>query len=138
MADPGAISEFIANLRLTDHHCHGLAAKPPGRDGFELLAADSQWPPPAGHSIFDSPVGLAIRHFCAPLLDLAANASAESYWERRAGLGDDEVTRRLMGRRRRPITKSLTARPIRMRSTTTTAADTATVRGTGRTSRRRR
>jgi hypothetical protein len=84
-------------VRLVDHHCHGLAAAPPSRENFELLAADSAWPPPTEHSIFDSPIGLAIRHYCAPLLDLPANASAESYWGRRAELGDGDVARRLMG-----------------------------------------
>lgn len=97
MTEPGTMSEFIANLRLIDHHCHGLVAEPPSREAFEPLAADSAWPPPAGQSIFDSPVGLAIRHYCAPLLDLPANDSADSYWRRRTELGHDEVARRLMG-----------------------------------------
>ena len=47
-------------------------------------------------SIFDSQVGLAIRRWCAPLLDLEPHASAEDYWARRTELGESEVTRRLL------------------------------------------
>lgn len=96
MTERGTLSEFIENVRLIDHHCHGLTAQPPSQDEFEQLAADSAWSPPAGQSIFDSPIGLAMRHYCASLLDLPPNVSAESYWRRRADLGHEEVTRRLM------------------------------------------
>jgi hypothetical protein len=45
---------------------------------------------------FDTPVGVAVRRHCAPVLDLPAHAPAEDYLARRAELGSAEVTRRLL------------------------------------------
>ena len=51
---------------------------------------------PAGASHFDTPIGLAVRRWCPPVLDLEPHASADAYLERRAALGAQEVNRRLM------------------------------------------
>ncbi|CAL9320649.1 hypothetical protein SUDANB91_06159 [Streptomyces sp. SudanB91_2054] len=50
----------------------------------------------AGVSPFDSPVGLAVRRHCAPLLDLPRHAPADVYLARRAELGAEEVNRRFL------------------------------------------
>lgn len=84
-------------LELTDHHCHGVATTALGRDGFEALATESNWPSPAGTSMFDSQLGFAIRRWCAPLLDLEPHVAAEDYLARRLELGPDAVNRRLLG-----------------------------------------
>jgi hypothetical protein len=46
---------------------------------------------------FDSLAGLALRRWCPPLLGLPPHASPESYLDRRAALGWDEVSRRFLG-----------------------------------------
>jgi uncharacterized protein len=83
-------------MALTDHHCHGVATAPLDRRGFEALATESNWPAPAGTSMFDSQLGFAVRRWCAPLLDLDPHASAEDYLARRLQLGPDAVNRRLI------------------------------------------
>jgi hypothetical protein len=47
--------------------------------------------------MFDTQAGLAVRRWCAPLLDLPAHADADTYLHRRAELGAAEVNRRLVG-----------------------------------------
>jgi predicted TIM-barrel fold metal-dependent hydrolase len=64
--------------------------------GLEALLTEAPGPPPPGTSMFDSPLGFAVRRWCAPLLDLEASAPAGRYLERRAELGADEVNRRLL------------------------------------------
>jgi predicted TIM-barrel fold metal-dependent hydrolase len=46
--------------------------------------------------LLDGPIGLAIRRWCAPVLDLAPGAPMEEYLARRAELGAEEVSRRLL------------------------------------------
>ncbi|WP_033319215.1 amidohydrolase family protein [Streptomyces yerevanensis] len=91
---PGPVQEALAALRLVDHHCHGVTAAYLDREGFEsLITEGGAWP---GISPFDSPVGVAVRRHCAPLLDLPRHAPAEEYLARRAELGGREVNRRFL------------------------------------------
>ncbi|WP_333737933.1 amidohydrolase family protein [Streptomyces sp. IBSBF 2806] len=93
MAD-GAVHEALAGLELVDHHCHGVVVDPLDRPGFEaLLTEGERWP---GVSTFDTPVGVAVRRHCAPLLDLERHAPADVYVARRAELGPREVNRRFL------------------------------------------
>jgi predicted TIM-barrel fold metal-dependent hydrolase len=82
-------------MRLVDHHCHGVVRRDLGRAGFEALLSEGGAPPP-GATNFDTPLGLAVRRHCGPLLDLAPHAPPEEYLERRADLGTGEVTRRFL------------------------------------------
>jgi predicted TIM-barrel fold metal-dependent hydrolase len=81
--------------RLVDHHCHGVVTGELDRAGLESLISEGG-PPPEGETTFDTPVGLAIRRHCAPVLDLAPHASVEDYLARRTELGTAEVTRRYL------------------------------------------
>jgi uncharacterized protein len=83
-------------LALIDHHCHGVVSYPLDGPGLEALLTEAPGPPPPGTSMFDSPLGFAVRRWCAPLLDLESSAPAGRYLERRAELGPDEVNRRLL------------------------------------------
>lgn len=89
-----AIREALDSVRLVDHHCHGTVPAELGRDAFESLLTEGEaWP---GISPFDSPVGVAVRRHCAPLLDLPRHAPAEEYLARRSELGRREVQRRFL------------------------------------------
>ena len=90
-----AVHEAVLAQPLVDHHCHGVATTDLDRAGFEALISEGG-SPPAGSTNFDTPVGLAIRRHCAPLLDLEPHAPAELYLDRRAELGTAEVTRRML------------------------------------------
>ncbi|MFC8867125.1 amidohydrolase family protein [Streptomyces sp. NPDC057148] len=90
----GPVEERLAVLELVDHHCHGAVTHDLDRAGFESLLTEGEaWP---GVSPFDSPVGLAVRRHCAPLLDLPRHAPADVYVARRAELGAEEVNRRFL------------------------------------------
>lgn len=84
-------------VALVDHHCHGVVAGELDRPAFEQLLTESDQPAPAltGGSFFDSPLGLAVRRWCAPVLDLEPHADPDRYLERRAALGA-EANRRLL------------------------------------------
>jgi predicted TIM-barrel fold metal-dependent hydrolase len=90
----GAVREALDSLRLVDHHCHGTVTADLGRAAFESLLTEGEaWP---GISPFDSPVGVAVRRHCAPLLDLPRHAPAGEYFARRTELGRREVQRRFL------------------------------------------
>lgn len=89
------MSVVLDELLLVDHHCHGVVRHDLDRQGFESMLSEGGAPPP-GLSNFDSPVGLAVRRHCAPVLDLEPFASPSAYLERRHELGVREVTRRLL------------------------------------------
>jgi predicted TIM-barrel fold metal-dependent hydrolase len=60
------------------------------------LFSESYRPPPPGTTEFQKPLGLAIRRFCAPMLDLEPSCPAEAYVERRRALGAAEVNKRFL------------------------------------------
>jgi uncharacterized protein len=86
----------LEGLRLIDHHCHGVMKRDLDRTGFEGLITESFDPPLPGTSRFDSPLGLAVRRWCAPVLDLEPLASPEDYVARRLDLGAEEAARLLL------------------------------------------
>ncbi len=81
-----------------DHHCHGVVPHDLDRAGFEALFSEAHRPGSGGLlSQFDKPLGLMIRRFCAPVLDLEPHADPDAYIARRRELGVAEVNRRLVG-----------------------------------------
>ncbi|MER5547889.1 amidohydrolase family protein [Streptomyces sp. NPDC002589] len=94
MAAPGPVHEALAELELVDHHCHGAVTADLAPGEFaSLLTEGTAWP---GVSPFDSPVGVAVRRHCAPLLDLPRHAPPADYTARRSALGWREVNRRFL------------------------------------------
>ena len=89
-------TDLAVDLPLIDHHCHGVSPAELDWKGFQAMFSESYLPPPPGTSEFQKPLGLMIRRFCAPMLDLEPLASGEAYVERRLALGAAEVNRRLL------------------------------------------
>jgi predicted TIM-barrel fold metal-dependent hydrolase len=81
---------------LIDQHCHSVVGAELGAEAFASLLTESDRPPAAGGSPWDSALGLAVRRWCAPELGLPAFAPVEAYLERRRELGVAEATRRLL------------------------------------------
>lgn len=81
---------------LVDHHCHGLVTDDLDRAGFEAMMNEADGPSPLGTTLFDSMLGLAIRRWCAPVLDLDPHVPADDYLRRRRELGAGEVNRRFL------------------------------------------
>ncbi len=96
MTEPPLIDHPLIDHQLIDHHCHGLVTKDLDRVAFEELLTEADTVSPLGTSLFDSLIGLAVRRWCAPVLDLPAHAPAEDYLARRVELGAAEVNRRLL------------------------------------------
>jgi hypothetical protein len=86
----------VGEVPLVDHHCHGVVPQDLDRPSFEGFINEGFDPAPEGTSHFDSPVGLAIRRWCAPVLELRPLPSADEYLARRAALGAEEAQRRLL------------------------------------------
>ena len=84
------------DIGLVDHHCHGVVTGDLDRSSFERMISESFDPPPAGTTQFDSPFGLAVRRWCAPVLELDPFPSPDDYLARRTELGADEVARRFL------------------------------------------
>jgi uncharacterized protein len=91
------LADDVERLRLIDHHCHGVVKADLDLAEFERLISESFDPPPAGTSRFDSPLGLAVRRWCAPVLGLEPFASPQDYVARRGELGAEEAARLLLG-----------------------------------------
>jgi predicted TIM-barrel fold metal-dependent hydrolase len=92
-----ALAEETAAVPLVDHHVHGAFRRELTQAEFEeSINEGSPDPVPGWMSQFDSQLGFAIRRWCAPLLGLPAHAPAADYWARRAELGTNEVTDRLL------------------------------------------
>lgn len=89
-------TDLDLDLPLIDHHCHGVSPAELDWKGFQALFSESYLPPPEGTTEFQKPLGLMIRRFCAPMLDLEPLSSGEAYVERRLALGAAEVNRRLL------------------------------------------
>src|SRR5690349_1591200 len=81
---------------LIDHHCHGVSPADLDFTRFQALFSESYRPPAPGTTEFQKPLGLAIRRFCAPVLDLEPSCPAEDYVARRQALGAAEVNRRFL------------------------------------------
>jgi hypothetical protein len=90
------IGAWVRELELIDHHCHAVMGADLGRDAFERLLGESGRAAPAGCSMFDTNLGLALRAWCAPVLDLPVGVSGEDYIERRRALGAAEANARLL------------------------------------------
>src|SRR6185295_13626133 len=94
---PEALADHLRGIALIDHHVHGNFNQPVGRADFEAAINEGSTDPvPDFMTQFDSPLGLAIRRWCAPLLGLEALASADDYWKRRSEFAPDELARLML------------------------------------------
>ena len=89
---PEALAQHLRQVAVIDHHVHGYFDRPVDRATFESSINEASTDPvPAFMSQFDSPLGLSIRRWCAPMLGLDPLADADSYWARRTELTPDEL-----------------------------------------------
>ncbi len=82
------------DVGLVDQHCHGVLTRDVDREEFGAGLAEAQ---SAGNrDRFQSMLGLAVRRWCAPVLDLPPHVAPEVYLSRRAELGWRAATERLL------------------------------------------
>jgi uncharacterized protein len=89
---PEALADHLRGIKLVDHHVHGAFEKALDRTEFEAAINEGSTDPvPSFMTQFDSPLGLAIRRWCAPVVGLEVHADADAYWQRRSELAPDEL-----------------------------------------------
>ncbi|BBX69996.1 amidohydrolase [Mycolicibacterium psychrotolerans] len=89
---PDGLADHLRTVTLIDHHVHGTFTEAVDRATFEFsINEGSNDPVPSWMTQFDSPLGLSIRRWCAPLLGLPPRADGEEYWKRRCEFGPDEL-----------------------------------------------
>jgi predicted TIM-barrel fold metal-dependent hydrolase len=88
-------TERLGALPLVDQHCHSVSGEDLDRAGLERYLTEA---PSLGPTLssFDTPLGVSIRRWCAPVLDLRPHAEADVYVARRHQLGADETNRRFL------------------------------------------
>jgi predicted TIM-barrel fold metal-dependent hydrolase len=96
MADGEPIGTALAGLALTDHHAHPALGGELSRGRFEQLITESGRAAPPGMTQFGSQLGMAVRRWCGPVLDLPPSAPPGDYLARRAELGALAATSRLL------------------------------------------
>ncbi|MGV0744008.1 amidohydrolase family protein [Mycolicibacterium sp. XJ870] len=90
---PETLAEHLRTVKLIDHHVHGTFDKTVDRADFEASINEGSTDPiPDFMTQFDSPLGLSIRRWCAPVLGLPVHAGADEYWKRRSELSPDELS----------------------------------------------
>ncbi len=92
----GGVRGVVDRLELVDQHCHAVIGNDLTPSAFELLLGESGRPAPTGCSTWDTSLGLAVRTWCAPRLDLPAGVTRSEYLMRRRELGASEVNTRLL------------------------------------------
>ena len=81
-------------VALVDQHCHGVLAR--GVAGEEFATGLTEGEGAGERDRWRSMLGVAVRRWCGPVLDLPAHVSADDYLRRREELGWREVTERLL------------------------------------------
>jgi hypothetical protein len=93
---PLGLLPAVAELRLVDHHCHGLVRRDLDRPAFEAMLTEAGYTGVPGVTMIGTQLGLALRRWCPPVLGLPAHTGPDEYLAARAELGHAEVSRRFL------------------------------------------
>lgn len=86
--------DLMTGMEMVDHHCHGVVAQAMDRSNFAGLLSEGGASMHAQIDPADTPLGLAVRALCAPVLDLDSHVPFDTYLARRNELPD--VNERLL------------------------------------------
>ncbi len=90
------VNEVLSGVALVDHHTHSIVTGPIARSSFIFMLSESDRQSAADAAGLDSQVGVATRHWCAPLLGLPAHVPADDYLEQRIALRNEEAAARIL------------------------------------------
>ncbi len=79
------------DIPLVDHHCHGVLRGALASPEFERWISESDRRSPVFDDLDATPLGMAIRAWCSPLLGLEPLASRSEYLEARSAIGPAEL-----------------------------------------------
>jgi uncharacterized protein len=74
-----SLTAAIEELRLVDQHLHSVLPGTLARPDLEGFLTESDLPPPAGTTQFDSQLGFALRRWCGPVLGLDPAVTPDAY-----------------------------------------------------------
>lgn len=80
--------ELVSHTSMIDHHCHGVVSETMDRSRFASLLSEGGDLMHAEIDPADTPLGLAVRALCAPILDLEPHVPFDTYLARRNELPD--------------------------------------------------
>ena len=88
------LHDYLDQRTVLDHHCHGIVKDDLTWPLFTSMLTEGE----TAHSgqELNTPLGLAVRAYCAPLLGLERHSPAGEYWLRRVELGNMESSRLLL------------------------------------------
>jgi uncharacterized protein len=81
------------DLRLVDHHCHGVIDHTPDGEEFRILATEADRLSDEGLETLDAPYGLALKKHVFPLFGLGLDATYDDYLAVRAEHAPRELNR---------------------------------------------
>jgi predicted TIM-barrel fold metal-dependent hydrolase len=88
------LHDYLEQRSLLDHHCHGVVKDDLTWPVFTSMLTEGDTAH-AGQEL-NTPLGLAVRAYCAPLLGLERHSLAGEYWQRRMELGNVESSQLLL------------------------------------------
>ncbi len=88
-------TDFVSDIPMVDQHCHGIVTGTIDRSRFAGLLSEGGASMHAEIDPADTPLGLAVRALCAPVLDLEPHVPFDTYLARRNELVD--ANQRLLG-----------------------------------------
>ena len=87
----------VADLRLTDHHCHGVLRRDLDRPAFEAMLTEADYPGGPGVTMFGSQLGLALRRsVLRRCWGWPRTPARTNTWPRGPRWGGEEVSRRFL------------------------------------------
>ena len=76
-AGPLGLLPAVAELRLADHHCHGVVRRDLDRPAFEAMLTEAGYAGVPGVTMFGTQLGLALRRWCPPVLGQPAHTEPD-------------------------------------------------------------
>jgi uncharacterized protein len=83
-------------LRLVDHHCHGIIGHQPDGEEFRILATEADRLSDPGLETLDSPYGLALKKHVFPLFGLGLEATYDDFLTARAQRDPRDLNRTMI------------------------------------------
>lgn len=83
-------------LRLADHHCHGVIDHQPDGEEFRILATEADRLSDPGLETLDSPYGLALKKHVFPLFGLGLEATYDEFLTARAEHDPRDLNRKMI------------------------------------------
>jgi hypothetical protein len=90
------VDTSLREARFVDHHVHGILAGQLSRERLIAGLTETDRPDAAAHAGLEHQLGVAVRRWCAPLLDLPAHVPADEWLRHRSTIDNADVAAALL------------------------------------------